>query len=92
VCVSQNEDQHNVFDVYLFFSRLVRSKFFFLSLYTYLFKIHTQQSIQTKKSNRKRIILVRMFFLLFFVARFLDWTKEIVRLVGILFISLLGFY
>ena len=47
-CVSQNEDQHNVFDVFWFalslsFLDLLFS--FSLLFYTYLFKIHTQQSI-----------------------------------------------
>ncbi len=58
VCVSQNEDQHNVFDVYLFFFLLVWfALIFFLSLYTYLFKIHTQQSIQTNRKIRISVIV-----------------------------------
>ena len=64
VCVSQNENQQNVFDVQLVslslsFSRLVRSLSFsfFFSLYTYLFKIQTQQSIQRKvmRAGRHRV-------------------------------------
>jgi len=50
VCVSQNEDQHNVFDVYLFFSRLVRSNFFF-SHYILTYLKYTLNSLYKQKNN-----------------------------------------
>ncbi len=50
VCVSQNEDQHNVFDVYLFFSRLVRSNFF-LSHYILTYLKYTLNSLYKQKNK-----------------------------------------